>query len=303
MNILLIAPPLDAKVPAKSTLLGLGYLAAVLRQGGHTVQILDFTLADLGFSLNIIPDAIGMSIMFTEYKKGAVNFLAQLRELYPSPLYIIGGAHASTFPEEMLEYADTVVVGEGEEVICDIVENQRTGIIRAPRIRDLDAIPMPAWDLLMPDVREINRLSAKSPFLMRRPMVHIITSRGCPNACTYCAVKVAWGRQWIARSAESVVDEIEYLYNEHGIREFHFNDDNCSIDKLRMWDICTEILVRALDIKIACPTGIHIGTLDKKLLRHMKRAGFYRLCFGIETGNTEMWQCSMKSLSNTKQPS
>jgi len=83
------------------------------------------------------------------------------------------------------------------------------------------------------------------------------------------------------------VDEIEYLY-KRGFREIHFNDDNCSVDRGRMYGICDEILQRALKVKIACPTGIHIMTLDKPLLKQMKRAGFYRLCFGIETGNKEM---------------
>ena len=304
MNILLIAPPLDAKVPAKSTLLGLGYLASALRQGGHEVKIVDLTtksLLDVGnIMLTHKFDTVGISIMFTEFKQIAINYTISLKAYFPSIHTIVGGAHASTFPEEMLEYADTVVVGEGEQVICDIVENRRTGIIRAPRIQDLDSLPLPSWDLLMPDVKEINALSAKSPFLMRRPMAHIITSRGCPNLCTYCAVNVAWGRKWVARSATNVVDEIEYLYNEHGIREFHFNDDNCSINKDRMYDICHAIIGRELDIKIACPTGIHIGTLDKDLLEHMKQAGFYRLCFGIETGNQEMQKKIKKNLNLNK---
>ena len=80
---------------------------------------------------------------------------------------------------------------------------------------------------------------------------------------------------------------MEYLY-DMGFREIHFNDDNCSINKRRMYEICNAILYRGLDIKIACPTGIHIATLDKDLLATMKKAGFYRLCFGIETGSPEM---------------
>ena len=187
----------------------------------------------------------------------------------------------------MIEFADTVVVGEGEEVICDIVENRRKGIIVAERIRNLDNLPMPAWDLMMYDVKEINRLSRKSPYIMRFPFVHIITSRGCPNNCTFCAVKVAWGRRWIARSASNVVDEMQYL-NKLGFREIHFNDDNFSVDKWRVYEICDEILRRDLRVKIACPTGVHINNLDRPLLKQMKRAGFYRLCFGIETGNQEM---------------
>lgn len=286
-RVALIYPPMGAEVPAKSTLLGLGYLASVLRQNKHKVSIHDFCLSQSNFIDFEDVDCIGVSAMFTNHKDRANTFIGFIKENFPNIHLIVGGAHASTFPEEMAEFADAVVIGEGEEVICDIVENRRKGIIRAERIRDLDKLPMPAWDLMQKDLVEINRLSSKSPFLMRKPLAHIITSRGCPNACTFCAVKVAWGRQWIARSAKAVVDEIEYLY-KLGYREIHFNDDNCSINKERMYDICNLILAKGISIRIACPTGIHIGTLDKDLLRVMKRAGFYRLCFGIETGNPQM---------------
>ncbi len=299
MKVLLMYPPIDADVPAKSTLLGLGYLASVLRNKGHEVEILDFCLADKAFAYVDQPDAIGVSVMFTQFKKSALNFLRHLKRVFPKSHLIAGGAHASTFPEECIEFCDCVVVGEGEEEICDIIENRKTGIIRAERIRDLDLLPSPAWDLILPDVKEMNYLSRKSPFLMRRPLIHIITSRGCPNNCTFCAVKVAWGRCWYARSAVKVVEEIECLRNS-GFKEIHFNDDNCSISKERMYNICEGILAKKIDIKIACPTGIHIGTLDNSLLKLMKKAGFYRLCFGIETGNQEMQAKIKKNINLEK---
>ena len=298
-KVLLVYPPIPAEVPAKSTLLGLGYLASVLRNKGHEVKICDLVN---GFSPEAIKwqfEILCISSMFTAYKHAVWSLIDTIKSSSYGIHIIVGGAHASTFPQEMIGFADTVVVGEGEEVICDIVENRRTGIIIAERIRDLDKLPMPAWDLMMDDIKEINKLSKHSPFLMRRPLAHMITSRGCPNNCTFCAIKAVWGRQWIPRSAMSVVDEIEHLYNI-GFREIHFNDDNCSVNKTRMYEICNEILMRDIKIKIACPTGIHIATLDKPLLRLMKSAGFYRLCFGIETGNQEMQKTIKKNLDLDK---
>ena len=298
-KILLVYPPVNAPIPAKSTLLGLGYLASVLRNKGHEVKILDLVNGITPNSLKWEFNILGISAMFTEYRHSVRNLIDRIKATNTKVHIIVGGAHASTFPQEMIEFADTVVVGEGEEVICDIVENRRKGIIVAERIRDLDKLPMPAWDLMIEDIREINRLSSKSPFLMRRPLAHIITSRGCPNNCTFCAVKAVWGRQWIPRSAGNVVDEIEYLYKS-GFREIHLNDDNCSVHKTRMYGICNEILRRNIKVKIACPTGIHIATLDKPLLELMKKAGFYRLCFGIETGNQEMQKKIKKNLDLDK---
>ena len=298
-RVLLIYPPINAAVPAKSTLLGLGYLASVLRNRGHKVKICDLVNRQPSdvFSWNF--DILGISAMFTEYRHAVRKFIDIAKTGYPKMHIIVGGAHASTFPQEMIEFADTVVVGEGEEVICDIIENRRKGIIVAERIRNLDKLPMPAWDLMVDDMREINKLSSKSPFLMRRPLAHIITSRGCPNNCTFCAVKATWGRQWIPRSAGNIVDEMEFLY-KMGFREIHFNDDNCSVSIQRMYEICDLILMRGIDIKIACPTGIHIATLTRRLLKLMKQAGFYRLCFGIETGNQEMQNKIKKNLDLDK---
>jgi radical SAM superfamily enzyme YgiQ (UPF0313 family) len=238
--------------------------------------------------------------MFTQYKEDTKRFIEGLRERYGSEVFLFaGGAYASTFPEELQELVDAVIVGESEEIIEDIIVNRQKGIFRANRIVDLDKLPFPAYDLMMDDINEMNELSKNSPFLMRKPLIHMITSRGCPNACTFCAVKVAWGRRWIYRSAENVVDEIEYLY-KLGFREIHFNDDNCSVNKERMYDICNLILNRGIDIRIACPTGIHVSTLERPLLKLMKRAGFYRLCFGIETGSPRMQKLIKKNLNLDK---
>lgn len=298
MKVCLIYPPVDALVPAKSTLLGIGYLASVLRNRGHKVEIKDLIFSNRWQEFERY-DAICVSAMFTNNKNSTYDFLNYVKRYYPYVHLIAGGNHASTFPEEVMEFVDTVVVGEGEEVICDVIENYRKGIIRTNRIQDLDKLPFPAWDLMWEDIQEINRRNWHTPFHIRKPFIHMITSRGCPNNCTFCAIKVAWGRQWIPRSAKNVVDEIEELY-KLGFREIHFNDDNCSINKERMYDITQTIIDRRISIRIACPTGIHIGTLDNHILRQMKRAGFYRLCFGIETGNPQMQKCIKKNINLEK---
>jgi anaerobic magnesium-protoporphyrin IX monomethyl ester cyclase len=296
MKVCLIYPPIEDKVPAKSTLLGLGYLASVIRERGHQVDIRDLIFSKDYPELSHY-DVICVSAMFTNNRNSINNFLEYIKEKYPNIHLIVGGSHASTFPEEI--QADTIVVGEGEEVICDIIEQHKTGIIRTERIRDLDKLPMPAYDLMWEDIMEINQRSKHSPFHIRLPFVHMITSRGCPNACTFCAVKVAWGRLWIPRSAENVVDEIEYL-SKIGFKEIHFNDDNCSINKDRMYNICELILSRKIDVKIVCPTGIHVATLERPLLKLMKKAGFYRLCFGIESGNSERQKLIKKNINLEK---
>jgi anaerobic magnesium-protoporphyrin IX monomethyl ester cyclase len=331
MKVLLIYPPLtlhklDVSDPSKSTLVGLGYIAAVLKKKGHEVKILDCLIAshtkqqvDLDFMRSGLlddeilsnikafnPDVVGVSCMFTSYFKNAHTVASIVKKFNKDILVVFGGAHASTFPGIVMKdrNVDVVVISEGELTICELLERYKDkrdfngvkGIVHRvggeikreePRefIQNLDDIPFPAWELLEKDLAIIRDENRKNKFLMRWPMGHILTSRGCPNDCYFCSVKLTWARKWRARSAKNIVDEIEFLKNEYGYREIHFVDDNSSVSKKRMHEICDELLKRKLHIKLATPTGIAIGTLDREILAKMKKAGFYRLCFGIESGD------------------
>ncbi len=122
---------------------------------------------------------------------------------------------------------------------------------------------------------------------MRSPKTTMTTSRGCPGTCVFCAVKCVWGLGWRARSPKNVVDEIELLVNDFGIREIDFEDDNLTLDKKRMHAICDEIMRRGIDIKWKTPNGLAFWALDKELLAHMKKSGCHRIQFGIESACAE----------------
>ncbi|OGX15656.1 MAG: hypothetical protein A2166_02685 [Omnitrophica WOR_2 bacterium RBG_13_41_10] len=346
MNILLIFPPItlykfDVSTPTKSSLIGLGYIAAVLRMSDHTVKVLD-CLVSSGYSYPVDenftrfglsdtqileriksfnPDVVGISCMFTSYFKDAHTIAKIVKSYNKNILVIFGGAHATTFPDIVMKdnNVDLVVIGEGENTICEVLEryqegkdfNGVKGIVyrfegkikkEEPReyIRNLDDIPFPAWDLLEQDSAIIQQENKKNKFLMRKHLGQILTSRGCPNECYFCSVKLIWGRRWIARSAKNIVDEIEFLKNKYNYKEFHFVDDNSSVSKQRTHEICDELLKRRLDIKLATPTGIAIGTLDKEILVKMKRAGFYRLCFGLESGDPKTQKIIKKKIDLNK---
>ena len=93
-----------------------------------------------------------------------------------------------------------------------------------------------------------------------------------------------------------MVDELEHLAQAYGIREVHFLDDNISLDKKRMADMCDAIIERKIDIRWTPPNGIAIWTLDRELLKKIKRSGCYRLTFGIESGNPETQEFIGKKL-------
>lgn len=328
MRILLIYPPVTIYGTAKvepHPPLGLAYLAAVLEKKGYPVRILDAlaegisdvkkkgNLTRIGLSESDIqkkikeynPDLVGVSAMFTAFAADAYNVVDLVKKVNPKITVVLGGAHVSIDPKAVLgknKNINIAVKGEGEVTFLNLVkalEKKRslvkvTGItyrlgrkiIQNPPaqfIKNLDEIPFPARHLLPMDVYH-----NPDDFVMRFPLTSMVTSRGCPGRCVYCSIHSIWGHTWRGRSAKNVVDEIEHLVKDFGIREIHFQDDSMSIDKRRMNEICDEVIGRRVDIKWTTPNGIAHWTLDKPLLKKMKKAGCYRVTFGFESGNPEM---------------
>jgi|Deesub1362B_J571_1020462.scaffolds.fasta_scaffold00095_24 magnesium-protoporphyrin IX monomethyl ester (oxidative) cyclase len=229
-----------------------------------------------------------------------------IKELYPKAHIIFGGAHASAIPEIILkdESIDIVVIGEGEMTFLNIVDNvlmekdisevkgivfKKNGkIIKTPPrefIQHLDILPFPARHLLPMHIY-LNDPRAHM-YAVRSPRTSIITSRGCPFNCVFCSIHSVWGRKWRARSPKNVADEIEFLVEKYRIRELAILDDNFTLDKKRVMRICNEIITRHIDIKWSTPNGIAFWTLDKEVLTMMKKSGYYRATFGIESGCKE----------------
>jgi len=139
-------------------------------------------------------------------------------------------------------------------------------------------------------------------FVKKFPVAPIITTRGCPFNCSFCASKCMWMQKLRFRNPIRVVDEIELLNKQYGVKEFHFEDDNFTANKNHAMKVCQEIIRRNLDIVWACPNGVRIDTLDEQLLRIMKKSGCYLLAFGIETGSQEIADNMNKHLDLSKVP-
>jgi radical SAM superfamily enzyme YgiQ (UPF0313 family) len=113
----------------------------------------------------------------------------------------------------------------------------------------------------------------------------LLSSRGCPMKCSFCHVPGFWGN-WRARSPGSVVEEIEMLVNDHGAEKILFLDDNATVNRKRMIEICEKIIERNISVTMGC-----LGSLclfDEKLMERMYRAGFRWIHYGIETGADEL---------------
>lgn len=251
-------------------------------------------------------DVIGIACVATINERDSFDMARIAKEMCPRSYVIFGGAHASACGRSILERCrevDMVVKGEGEMTFLEVVERIKAGqnltnvkgtIIRVkdkvvdnpPRayIQDLDSIPFPARHLLPMEIY-LKPPTKMRLYAMRTPYINMVTSRGCPGNCVFCSIHSIWGHKWRARSPENVVEEMELLAEKYKVREFGFFDDSVSVNKERLMKICELIIERGLDIKWATPSGIAIWTLDEELLSKMKKSGYYRATFGIETGS------------------
>jgi len=110
--------------------------------------------------------------------------------------------------------------------------------------------------------------------LKHKRFAPIMTSRDCPFSCAYCASCNFWRQKIRYRSPKNVVDEIQHLQEKFGIKEIHFWDDNLTLRQSHNEAICREILKRKIKIAMKTPNGIRVDTLNEKVLKLMKAAGF-----------------------------
>jgi len=195
------------------------------------------------------PDAVGLQCQFTPYIDDALHVAALVKSLDKSIPVIAGGAHASCQPERILTDSniDFVILGEGEQSLPLLLNNLQQGVSCAdieglasrhnnsirivPRTRfieDLDQLPLPARDLLDLDAYTIGG----------QRCTMLLTSRGCPQGCTYCSVAALMGTRLRTRSVESVLHEIRACVKQHGIRVFDIEDDNFTWDKKELCMYC-----------------------------------------------------------------
>jgi len=289
---------LEPELPA-----GLGYIAEALKSEGIEHDVLDM---DLGYSfqelvqkiLSFKPELIGMSLMSLGYMKN-YKLLKQIKNEFPTIDLIVGGPHLSTMKIAALKECRAIdfgVVREGEFALVELCQGKelekikglmfrRNGEINYTGDRDfiseLDSLKFPKFEKF--DLERYRKIRRD-----KKLNIPLITSRGCPFSCVYCAAHLSIGKKFRYRSASNVVDEIEYWY-QHDIKDFRIADDNFTLKKERVYEICDEIEKRKLlDIRLSCGNGVRADRVDRNLLLRMKEVGFYRLDFGVEAGNNRI---------------
>lgn len=290
--------------PEFSQPLGLLYLAAVARQAGHRVALADLGLtgAESARALDpwlkdLEPQVVGISAPFSLMAPVVEDLARQVKRRLPRTKVLVGGAHASSLPRAVLDcpQVDLVFLGESEDSLERYLSGQdpekieglafrRNGEMAAnPRsgwIEDLDALPLPARDLL--DLEAYWERSGRAG--MGR-WTSFITSRGCPFRCVFCSTHTVWGRRWRPRGPEAVAAELEELAGRFGMDTLSLEDDNFTLDMDRAKNILRLVLERGLEFNWATPNGLRADRLDPELVELMKKAGFTQAKVAVESGS------------------
>lgn len=263
-------------------------------------------------------DVFGFTCMFSQDWPFHRDLMIQVREWYPGCVFFAGGEHVSALPDYCLKDCpalDVCVVGEGEDVAVQLLKGlkeKRTladvaGLVirrpreeavqqtpRAPRIKDVDAIPWPAWDLVPLE----NYLSRGYNYHIRRGRtIPILATRGCPYRCTFCSNVHMWGSPWVPRSVKDIVDEMECYIKKYRVDNFVFSDLTAVIRKENIIDLCEEIIRRKINVTWQLPT-LRTEAVDRDVLERMRRAGCRDLDFAMESGSREV----LKSVRKKNDP-
>lgn len=341
MKVLLIQPPytiLKTESRFCQPPLGLAYLAAVLdkehdvlildcvAEGFKNVNILDKDFKRYGLSEDKIkrsiqeinPDVVGISNLFTAQTEEAHRICRITKEVDPSIVTIMGGAHPSAMPELTLRDSnvDFATIGEGESTLKHLLEtiekgkdvnhihgvayrnNNRVLVnMKDGFIDDLDSLSFPLWKKF-PLKKYFTINTPHGANIKRSPFLPVITSRGCPNHCTFCSVHNIWGRKFRKRSAENVLSELEYIVSEFGVKEILFEDDNLTLDKERAKTIFKGIIDMNFDLTWSTPNGLSLMTLDDELLELMKKSGCHSISLAIESGDKRVLREIIKKSVN-----
>jgi len=308
MRTLLINPPYPF-TEWPNMPLGLSYIAAVLEQNGVEVKVLDLLVSQYSEEkvrrcmAEFSPEVVGITAVTMNYPASS-NILKLCKRFDENVITVIGGPHVTFCAEQTLREApwiDLVVRAQGEYTMLDIVRGKKPAEIEGvvfrsgdgmvttadrPWIDNLDELPLPA-----------RHLFPLAKYLAFNAGGSLISGRGCPFNCIFCAGHRMTGRTVRRRNAKLVVDEMQ-MVQELGFKEIYVEDDLLTLNHAHVNAICDEILSR--NLKIRWNAFSRVDTITRELLKRMKQAGCYGLVYGVESGNQEILDRVKKKITLKK---
>lgn len=304
----------------------LAYSASILRQNGHDVHVIDGVAMDLKNEKFLEKvKYIKPDVVVIETQTHAFNYdivlCERIKALIPNVKIILAGAHVTVFAKEILEkinVVDFVTLGEYEFTIKELVDRINSGIKnfkidglgyrikdrtwisdKKGFIKDINKLPFPAFDLF-PCNEEPDLSIYGDGICTYKPAVTLHSSRGCPFRCDFCLWNQVMYNNGPYRMffPKRVVDEMEYASKNYGAKEIYFDDDDFTINKKHVLNICKEIKERRLDIKWSCMGDAMC--IDEEMIKTMAGAGCIFMKFGVESGNKQILRNIGKPLEPDK---
>jgi anaerobic magnesium-protoporphyrin IX monomethyl ester cyclase len=301
MKILLINPAPSGTLKATGVLfppLGLLYIAAYVEREGHEVVVRDFAVRKKKDEIDFKKyDMVGISTDTTRHRQ-ALQIAKQAKS--KGCTVVMGGPHPGYVDEAILstQKVDFIVRGEGEITFSELVTalQSRDGNFRSiqgisffsngqlvrtptrPFIENLDSLPFPARHLInMEDYRRTN--------FGDRSITPLVTSRGCPYQCAFCASSHFWGTKVRMRTVESVLKEIEEIYYQYRFNAVAFVDDTFNVSPKRVIELCRGMIDRKLDLWWWNLSRIDLLLRNEEMVKEMVRAGGKAVFIGVESSN------------------
>jgi radical SAM superfamily enzyme YgiQ (UPF0313 family) len=216
------------------------------------------------------PDLVMITTMMTYWYPAVFDIVGLVQRTFPGIPVILGGNYVTIDPLHAKKSgADFILAGPAELSVPVLLKNLYNQDMRfIPNTDNLDSYPYPAFELIS-----------------HPEHVPIITSRGCPYHCSYCASHIINDR-FRRRDPIRVADEIQYWHTRLGIQHFSFYDDALLVTPYEMAiPLLNEIIRRDLSIHFHCPNGLHIREITSEISILMSKAGFKTIRFGFETSD------------------
>lgn len=291
--------------------LGVLYMAACLEREGIPVRtlpshVMRMSIPDIVRTVEEDKPAIFGVTVTTENRLEAFNVARAVKMARPETLVVTGGPHCSATGLDTLSHIpeiDVSVSGEGEHTIVELARVMERGggakefskiegltfrddrgaiISTGPRMKipDLNSLPFPARHL---EDMSLYNFKVEVPGKGILPAANLMTSRGCPFDCNFCATPVNWGRKVRGVDAEKVLAEIEHVATRYGAKVIWFYDDTLNYNPKRLEKICDMMIERKLGLNWFCE--IRVDIIERPLFDKMVEAGMYHFGFGVESAN------------------